>query len=123
MPTLRAPLALVLAATGCRSGPPAVAVAPSLLPNLGVAASLAQPLHAGSAWHAEARFTDQFLDDKTFADNGFPEAGNWTQLDLGFERAPPPDADGRAWTTRFGVVGFDARGEPNIVEVAGHYVG
>lgn len=106
---------------GCESHPPTLGLAPSLLPNLGLAASLSAPLRTGSAWELEARFTDQFVDDKDFADNGFPEAGNWTQLDLGLLRLAWED--GRAWSTRFGLVGFQARGEPNLVDEAGDYLG
>ncbi len=106
---------------GCESSAPTVGFAPSLLPNLGLAASISVPVRAASAWEFEARFTDQFIDDKTFADNGFPEAGNWTQLDLGLLRLVWDE--GRAWSTRFGVLGFEARGEPNMVEEAGEYLG
>lgn len=111
-----------LAAPACRSHPPSYGLAPSLLPNLGLAASVAVPLRPASAWQLEARFTDQFIDDKTFADNGLEEAGNWTQLDLGLLYSTPW-TDGRAWTVRAGVVGFEARGDPNLVELPGDYLG
>jgi hypothetical protein len=112
--------AVCLAATGC-AGPATFGLAPSLMPNLGLAASLSAPARATSAWELEARFTDQFVDDKTFADNGFPEAGNWTQLDLGLLRLKWNE--GRAWSTRFGLTGFTARGEPNLAEESGDYLG
>ncbi len=112
---------LAAAVLGCETSAPTVGFAPSLLPNLGLAASLSAPVRAGSAWELEARFTDQFLDDKDFADNGFPKAGNWTQLDLGLLRLDGDER--RAWSTRFGVTGFRARGEPNLVEEAGGYLG
>lgn len=119
----RASLALLVAGIlACHTGPPSVGLAPSFLPNVGLAASLAAPLRSGSPWQLEARFTDQFLDDKSFADNGDPQAGGWTQLDLGFLRQSE-EQDGRFWSTRFGLVGFRARGEPNLVEVAGDYLG
>lgn len=104
---------------GCQT--PTLGLAPSLMPNLGLAASLSAPLRAASSWELEARFTDQFVDDKAFADNGFPEAGNWTQLDLGLLRLAWDE--GRAWSTRFGLVGFEARGEPNLVDESGEYFG
>jgi hypothetical protein len=114
-------LASALLALGCESHPPTFALAPSILPNLGLAASLSAPVRAGSEWELEARFTDQFVDDKSFADNGFPEAGNWTQLDLGLLRLAWEED--RAWSTRFGVLGFEARGEPNLADEPGEYVG
>ena len=106
---------------GCGANPPTLALAPSLMPNLGLAASVSLPVRASSAWELEARFTDQFVDDKAFADNGFPEAGNWTQLDLGLLRLVWEEE--RAWSTRFGVTGFEARGEPNLVDESGEYLG
>jgi hypothetical protein len=128
----RLPLVLVLAiagslplagcATDGRAGAASAGLAPSLLPNLGLAASFAAPVRGLGPWQLEARFTDQFVDDKTLADNGFPEAGNWTQLDLGLLRWYTPDAE-RSWTARFGLVGFEARGDPNVVEEAGEYFG
>lgn len=114
---LGAPLLL---AAGCRA--PSVGLAPSILPNLGLAGSLGYPLGAG-AWQLEARFTDQWLDDKSFADNGFPEAGNWTQLDLGALWLEPVPAGETCWSLRFGATAFEARGEPNMVEEAGEYLG
>jgi hypothetical protein len=125
---LRLGLALApLAATGC--GSPgrraSFGLAPSLLPNVGLAASLALPLEppaeSEGRGHVELRFTDQFVDDKTFADDGDPEAGNWTQLDLGWIELPPSDTGG--WSFRAGLTGFRARGEPNLVEESGDYVG
>ena len=113
---------LAAGALACRTGPPSVGLAPSLLPNVGLAASVAVPLRVDSPWLLEARFTDQFLDDKAFADNGDPEAGGWKQLDLGLLRFSQEE-DGRFWSTRFGLVGFRARGEPNLVELPGDYAG
>ncbi|MSR62341.1 MAG: hypothetical protein EXS08_07850 [Planctomycetes bacterium] len=107
---------------GCQAHPLNLGLAPSLLPNVGVAASAAVPLRAGSAWQVEARGTYQFIDDKSIADNGLPEAGDWTQLDLGLLHLALPQ-EGSAWSTRFGVVGFTARGEPNLVEESGDYLG
>jgi hypothetical protein len=111
---------MVLACGGCRV--PEVGLAPSFLPNLGLAGSLAVPLREASEWRLEARFTDQFLDDKAFADDGNPAAGNWTQLDLGLQRLWAWE-DGRAWSVRLGLVGFEARGEPNLADEAGDYFG
>jgi hypothetical protein len=114
------------AAAGCHASAgglrPELGLAASLLPNLGLAAALSAPIHEAGAWQLEARFTDQFLDDKSFADNGLPEAGNWTQLDLGLLRLSPWE-DERAWSFRFGLTGFEARGEPNLADEAGEYFG
>ncbi len=113
---------------GCR-GPESdarfdLALAPSFLPNLGVAAAATVPVHrsSGFQWRAEARFTDQFADDKDLADNGMPEAGNWTQLDLGV-RLDEVTEERSHWSWRFGAVGFEARGEPNLVDDSGDYLG
>lgn len=114
------PGAMLLGASACRA--PTVGLAPSLLPNVGLAGSLGFPLGAG-AWQLEARFTDQWLDDKGFADNGFPEAGNWTQLDLGALWLEPAPAGEPRWSLRFGATAFEARGAPNLVEEPGEYVG
>lgn len=117
----RTPLAAaLLVCAGCTSLD--LGLAPSVLPNLGLAASAAVPARSGSPWLLETRFTYQFLDDKTFADNGFPEAGGWTQLDLGLLRFSAP-TDERVWSLRFGLLGFRARGEPNLVEESGDYLG
>jgi hypothetical protein len=112
------------ASAGCSAADtrPELGLAPSFLPNLGVAASLSVPVRASSPWQLEARFTDQFVDDKSFADDGNPEAGNWTQLDLGLLRLSLPEEE-RAWSVRFGVTGFEARGEPNLVDESGDYLG
>jgi hypothetical protein len=106
---------------GCHT--PTVGLAPSILPNLGLAASLGLPLAPRSAWQLEARFTDQWLDDKSIADNGFPEAGNWTQLDLGALWIDPAPASDSRWILRFGTTAFEFRGEPNMVEEPGEYLG
>jgi hypothetical protein len=132
VPPPRPPLVLRMLAAACgvlpacasseSAGPASVALAPSLMPNLGVAASVATPVRGLGPWQLEARFTYQFLDDKAFADNDFPEAGDWTQLDLGVLRLYAPDAE-RTWTARLGLVGFEARGQPNLAEEAGDYWG
>ena len=125
-------IGLALACAGACRAPeggyrPDLALAPSFLPNLGVAAAASAALQRGPRWEwrAEARFTDQFLDDKDVADNGLPEAGNWTQLDLGLRVDElATDADDRAhWSWRFGALGFEARGEPNIADEPGDYLG
>jgi hypothetical protein len=116
-------LALVvacLAPVGC-AGPATLALAPSVLPNLGLVAGVSAPLAPSSRYELEARLTEQFLDDKTFADNDFPEAGDWSQLELGLVRLTWSEE--RAWSTRFGLIAFRARGEPNLVDEAGDYLG
>lgn len=118
--SLLLPGALLALAGACRA--PSIGLAPSILPNLGLAGSLGYPLGAG-AWQLEARFTDQWLDDKSFADNGFPEAGNWTQLDLGALWLEPVPTGEAGWSLRFGATAFEARGEPNLIEEPGEYLG
>jgi hypothetical protein len=118
---------LVLAAlSACRGSEhaPELGLAPSFLPNLGLAAtgSAVVGRSATHEWRAETRFTYQFLDDKDLADNGFPPAGDWTQLELGL-RADGPSEERLRWSWRFGAVGFRAHGEPNIVEEPGDYYG
>lgn len=95
-------------------------LAPSVLPNLGLMASLAVPLKARREHHLELRFTDQFLDDKTLADDGNPEAGNWAQIDLGWLRLSPAS---RGWSARLALTAFEARGEPNLLDEPGEYWG
>lgn len=102
---------------------PDLELTPSVLPNLGLAATASTPVDVGPLFETrlEARFTDQFLDDKSVAPNGDPRAGDWTQLDLGLRW------NGRGehffWTFRAGLVGFHARGEPNLIDEPGRYVG
>lgn len=120
--------ALALALASCAAAPPAdgpdLGLAASLLPNLGVAASASAPLQRtpDAEWRAETRFTYQFVDDKAFADNGLPEAGDWTQLELGVRVVLDPQ-ERRIWSLRGGGVAFRARGEPNIVDESGDYAG
>ncbi len=120
-------MTLVLGATaGCNATTPSLrpelSLAASLLPNLGLAAGLSVPIRETKAWQLEARFTDQFVDDKSVADDGNPQAGNWAQLDLGLLHLWPWE-DERAWSLRLGLTGFEARGEPNLAEEAGDYIG
>lgn len=111
-------LLVAMVLPGCRA--PSLGIAPSLLPSVGLAAAVAVPLDEGP-WSIEVRVTDQFLDDKAFADDGNPEAGDWTQLDLGCLWHVP--GEGRSWSARFGLTGFEARGDPNLAEEPGTYVG
>jgi len=117
-------LAVACAAPGERG--PDFALAPSALPNLGLMAGASVPLDRGPAerrhWRAEARFIDQFLDDKAIADNGLEPAGDWTQLELGLRRDGPIE-DRLRWSWRAGLVGFEARGEPNMIDEPGKYFG
>ena len=125
--------ALVLAvlaacrASDAQTGPASfldLGLAASVLPNLGLAATASAPVRRTESveWRVEARFTDQFVDDKSFSDNGMPEAGNWTQLELGVRAVFTPE-EKSSWSVRFGAVGFEARGEPNIVDLPGDYAG
>lgn len=111
-------LGLLAACTGPRGV--SLALAPSVLPNLGLMAAAAVPIEAGSPHHLELRFTDQFVDDKLLADDGNPEAGNWTQLDLGWLLLPETP---RGVSARLALTGFEARGEPNLVDESGDYWG
>ena len=97
----------------------------SFLPNLGLAIQAGRVFKENEEvrWSAEGEFTFQFLDDKTFASDGGPEAGNWYQLQLGVKVISKPRTR-RHWTGRGGLVWFYADGEePNIVEKEGHYAG
>ncbi len=102
----------------------AIGLAGSLLPNVGVKAfgdlviggSCAAPtsIEIGGTW--------QFLDDKSFADDGNPEADDWLQFDAGvrFTRAV---ACARRSVLRFGATVVRAEGVPNIVQEEGTYFG
>lgn len=118
-------LSLVLVACRVPEGArgPDLELTPSVLPNLGLAASASTPVRAGRSFETrlEVRFTDQFLDDKNLSPNGDPRAGDWTQLDLGVRWNGRGER--RFWTFRTGVVGFHARGEPNLIDEPGRYVG
>lgn len=113
---------LLLGALSACAGvpPPSLGLAPSVLPNLGLMGSLAQPLAPESRHHGELRFTQQFVDDKLLADDGNPEAGDWTQIDLGWLCLPDRP---RGWSARVALTVFEARGEPNLVDEAGDYGG
>jgi hypothetical protein len=118
-------LTLLLAACQTPDGArgPDLELTPSVLPNLGLALTGSVPLQVGRSGEArlEARFTDQFLDDKNIAPNGDPRAGDWTQLDLGVRWNQ--HGERRFWTLRAGLTGFRARGEPNLIDEPGRYVG
>ncbi len=96
----------------------------SFLPNIGLAWEFGGVYERTSSliWAWEGEITWQFLDDKIFADDGGPAAGDWYQFQLGVKIASDPDAR-RHWTVRWGGVWFKANGETNIVEESGNYVG
>jgi hypothetical protein len=96
----------------------------SVLPNIGISA------HAGYVfchrpeveWSVEVEGIWQFLDDKTFVDDGNPEAGDWYQAKVGvLARSTPTDRRHATW--RGGFTWFRATGEPNLVEQPGDYFG
>ena len=95
----------------------------SALPNLGVAGSISARVARRPEldWRAELQVHYQFLDDEDFADDGFPAAGDWTQLGVGVLARTNPDAR-RHWLWRFGLEVFEARGTPNIVDSEGTFV-
>jgi hypothetical protein len=96
----------------------------SLLPNVGVAVEAGKVVRrdAFATWSVEAQALWQFLDDKTFADDGNPVAGDWYQARVGAKVSTDPD-DYRHWTGRLGFVWFRAEGEPNLVQEEGDYFG
>jgi hypothetical protein len=104
---------------------PDLGLAASFLPNLGLAASTSLVVRRSPELEQrlEARFTDQFVDDKAVADNDVgPAAGDWTQLELGWLGLGQPDERSH-WIWRLGALGFQARGQPNIVSEPGDYLG
>ena len=114
---------------GCASSPELegdvyAGVSASALPNFGVALEAGQVFArtSSTAYSFEVEATSQFFDDKTFSDNGDPEAGDWVQFQGGF-KALIDAQDEHAWATRWGGVWFRAEGEPNIVNEEGDYLG
>jgi len=121
------PLAAALIA-GCASLPTqdelCLSAGLSALPNFGLTAGAGQLVAADEekTWTAEAVATFQFLDDEDLANDGYPAAGDWTQVQLGVKRLTDPGAR-RHWTARAGLVWFRALGDPNIVQERGDYEG
>jgi len=124
----RALLVLALLAGACRAPEsgcdPRIGVGPSFLPNIGVAGNVDWRLSALGAGElrADANLTQQFLDDEDFVDDGNESAGDWTQISLGLRYVATPD-DEASWESFVGPVWFHARGEPNIIDEPGRYVG
>jgi hypothetical protein len=73
-------------------------------------------------WSWEVQGVLQFVDDKTFIDDGNPVAGNWWQARAGVKLSTQPHAR-RHWTMRAGAVAFQANGSPNWVDEPGEYYG
>jgi hypothetical protein len=129
---LIASLFLGACASGGNAPPVLVGVGPSILPNFGVSASAALRLREGRsdgetfggrvALWSEVEFTQQCYDDTDFTGGARDAAGDWTQLRAGVKFALPSD-ERRDWTLRTGLVWFEARGEPNIVNQPGNYLG
>ena len=115
-------------AIGCAAPPPdrgaRVGLGASVLPNLGLEATAAFPLrrHAGLEPEVELNGTYQFVDDELFADDGNPEADDWTQVGLSL-RLTEGGEDRMRWTARVGPQWLRARGLPNILDEPGDYVG
>lgn len=106
------------------AGPYRFGGGPSVLPNLGVTASAAVLLREREShdlW-GELQVTQQCLDDTDLTGGRRDAAGDWTQLQVGVKYELPLDQR-RDWTVRTGLVWFEARGEPNIVNDAGDYYG
>ena len=97
---------------------------PSVLPNIGLALEAGQVFRRTpkATWSFEVETTYQFLDDEDISNDGNPSAGSWVQAQGGV-KALLPRSDARSWTVRFGAVWFRAKGEPNIVQKPGDYVG
>lgn len=130
-PALAPGFALALAlAGGCatpealRAGEVYAGVSASALPNFGLALEAGQVLARTptTVYSFEVEATSQFFDDKTFSDNGDPEAGDWFQFQGGFKARIAHQED-RAWTVGWGGVWFRADGRPNIVNEEGDYLG
>jgi len=121
-------LALALANGACSAPPadraPRLGLALSALPDLGLEGSFdwrVAELARGDL-RAELHGAQQFLDDEDFADDGNSSAGDWTQAGLGLRWIATPVAEG-SWEWIAGLVWFEARGEPNLIELPGHYLG
>jgi len=96
----------------------------SALPNIGASIRAGQVFHEtpGSRWWLELEGTYQFLDDEDIADDGFPKAGDFTQIALGVVESREHQ-ESRRLTVNGGLVWFRALGQPNIVQEPGDYVG
>ena len=118
-------LALAVATVACHSpAEPRVGLAASVLPNVGLEAtgSVLWKRRPRVDWRVEASVAQQFIDDKDFADDGNPGAGDFTQVGLSL-RVVTAARERRHWTLRVGPVWFRARGAPNLIDEAGDYVG
>ncbi|MBJ02708.1 MAG: hypothetical protein CMK00_07550 [Planctomycetes bacterium] len=131
-------LTVLLGLSACRSpgspripGPSGAASRPaelsfgaafSALPNIGASVGAAQVFdrNAERTWSLELELTQQHFDDEDLADDGNPPAGDWTQVQLGVKRLSAPE-ESRHFTQRYGLAWMRARGEPNIVQLAGDY--
>ncbi|MDP6939584.1 MAG: hypothetical protein QF848_12220 [Planctomycetota bacterium] len=96
----------------------------SALPNLGLALAAAQVFKSDDArtWAFEIEATHQPWDDEALARDGNPAAGPWTQFQMGTKRVSQP-SERRHSTRRYGLTWFRAGDDPNIVQVAGDYIG
>ena len=96
----------------------------SLLPNIGLGLGGGRVFTTtkDDTWSFEVQGVYQFVDDKTFVDNGSPEAGDWLQLRAGFKASNNPNGR-RHLTKRFGAVLIDAAGAPNVIQDPGTYWG
>jgi hypothetical protein len=103
---------------------PRFGLAGSAVPNLGVEGALEIPVgrRGDTLLAADLHLVQQFLDDEDLADDGNPEAGDWTQAGLALRAITDADDEGH-WTFRVGPEWFEARSNPNIVDEPGHYVG
>jgi hypothetical protein len=125
---LRPPAAALLFAAACASPRPGedfeLSIGPSLLPNIGVAASAGQAFHRSraSSWIFETNGVFQFLDDSDVADAGNSGAEDWYQLGGGVKVLFTPD-ERRHASLRAGVVWLRALGDVNLIDDPGDYFG
>ena len=96
----------------------------SALPNLGLTAGMDQVFHRknDTSYALEVLATLQPWDDEDILSDGNSHAGNFAQFQLGVKRMRPA-AEDRWWTARAGALWFRAKGEPNIVDLPGDYLG
>ena len=96
----------------------------SAVPNIGLSLTAGQIFERDEerVWSFELEMTHQPWDDEDFSNDGNSAAGDITQFQMGVKRSSDPLGH-RHWTQRYGFAWFRARGEPNLVQEPGDYVG
>lgn len=96
----------------------------SVLPNGGFYAGAGQVIASNSCavWSVELIGTYQFIDEKTFVDDGNRPAGDWLEFQAGVAVRTHPEARRHA-VFRGGAFFFHADGEPNLIDVNGDWAG